>query len=232
MSNTAPNQNNFVRLATNGLFVVILAFGLSISSKILLPLSDFFVDPIIWYKATILSLPYVIIITSWMGFMQSVEKDPYLLGSWGKSRFVIDLLILLIYYLLLAIVSNDDLLDDNQMFILIPVVFTFYFIWDFFKEKEYKNDTKKLETIKRRTDITRKYLFATIITSISYFILNVLFFHLSWNNVEFWINALNWHVEGWTHFLTLNIIFVGIFLFLVIRYRYAKIDKQRHRRVT
>lgn len=164
--------------------------------------------------------------------MRSVEKDPYLIGSWGRARFVIDLAILLVYYLLLSIVSNNDLWDDSQIFAFIPIVFLLYFIWDVFKEKEHQEDHERLANIRRRTGITRKYLVAITCFSVIYFVVYISFFNLNWNDVEFWINILDWHVEGWTHFLNLNLLFVGIFLFLVIRYRYAKADKQRHKRIT
>lgn len=231
MSNNKANENEFVKMAINGLFIVVLAYGLFISTSIILPLSDLIEpSPKKWYQVIVLSLPYAVIITSWMGFMKSIQENPYKLGIWWRWRFICDLLILLSYYILLSLAGNKILTDDVQIFAIIPIVFLLYMFWDVFKEKEYARDKKRIGNIRRRTTITIKYFFAFALLGISYIALTAFFDNIEWDTIQAWNNFIGWNVTDWGQFMNLNIIFVVISYFLLFSYRNAKSAKHRQRK--
>lgn len=100
-----------------------------------------------WFNVLVLLLAYSILITSWIGYHQSVapSASPIRLDTTpGKWRFGLDILLLLCYSAMLA--RFEDL-----PFVLwtIAVVFVLFFLWDQAKRREYP-DKDHGDTARRR----------------------------------------------------------------------------------
>jgi len=222
----SKTQNEFVKQAINGIFLIVLSFGLVSSANIVMPLSNFLNFPINWYQIFMLSIPYTVIVTSWMGFMASVKKHPYLVGMWGNARFIVDLFILFFYYLLLNVVSDEILSNDYELFFFLIPIFLLYLIWDMFKAKEYNFDPVDNKKIKERSKTTAYFFFAVVVLTVSSIIITLWSFQLSWDTQLYWIEFTKWNVSGWTPQMTLNIIFGIITYVLVIGFRRTKASEK------
>lgn len=75
----------------------------------------------------------VIILSSWMGYMQFVSNQNYKYGINSKIAFLFDIAILFEYYLLIQIVNEDTFSEQSlkNMYYIFIAIFSTYIFWDF-----------------------------------------------------------------------------------------------------
>jgi hypothetical protein len=131
MSN--DKQNGIVIDFIDPLFAVVL----HISFVEMMPtpwFSDFrlvFRDPYSFQLMT-LGLAYFVIVSSWVGYHQSIKKNPIdVEKGWGQCRFGLDIVLLIAYFVLVVSYENFR----RELWILV-VVFLVFVLWDQSKRKE------------------------------------------------------------------------------------------------
>lgn len=123
------------------------------------------------FNITLILLVYTLIITSWIGYHESIihhKETVY--------RFIIDILLLFLYYL--AFVSIKDF---NFILTIFNIIFFIYLIWDFFRIFENYKSKEKWKLVKR-TGVTA--LFFTI-----YF-----FVHEIYNTIIIGVEGIEWAI--------------------------------------
>lgn len=74
-------------------------------------------------------LGFLTLLTSWVGYHQSIRKKP--VGSY--ARFVIDVVLVLLYAVLLVKYN-----DFRAVLLILVWIYWLFFVWDLFKVREYR----------------------------------------------------------------------------------------------
>lgn len=231
MSSLVPKTpTEFFPYAVHVIFGILVAHSFASTDEIFFPLDDFTAFSL--YQLGAASLPYAIIITSWIGYSLSISEYKYKPNKYGFRRFLVDLIILFLYYILSNFVG-DNLKNYGFVFaLLLPVIFLSYLIWDGVKFQEYQNVSKKSkEYIQRRAIITATYAGLFIIQAVSYIYFEHLVLHLQPETTQFYLNLIGFQIEeSWTSLTILNIIFICTSWLLLFGYRKAKYGGQKQRK--
>ena len=88
-------------------------------------------EPYFFHLVT-LGLAYFTIVSSWIGYHQSIKKAPINVEKgWGQIRFALDIVLLIGYFFLVASSENFQ----RELWILVVIFFAFV-LWDQSKRKE------------------------------------------------------------------------------------------------
>lgn len=153
MNENPKNAEIYARI-TDTIFAVIV--GLSFKEYYWLLSS-----PVFSLQLVVVLLGYLIVVISRVGYHKSISSKPYN----GSKRFLTDLWILYTY-VVLAFAPGSQSSPPNMTIVVLALVgmFAGYFIWDFFKKKEYPN------TKSSRMLITLMGLFMAIIVAVLFYL--------------------------------------------------------------
>ena len=134
MNPEAVDRTNIFSRITDTIFAVLIGLSFVQFYWLIAP-------PQISLRLAMLSLAYVLIILSRIGFHLSIQKKPYC----DNKRFLIDLGILYSYFVLLVSPGFDQNSTPDILLMLGSLVSIFfgYFLWDLFKNREYKEKLSK-----------------------------------------------------------------------------------------
>jgi hypothetical protein len=134
------------------IYTLIIGLSFAQLNDLITPFEKLFQN---WFLISGVGFVYYIIISGWIGYHNSIQLQPHW-GRYGTGRYIIDLAIVLVVYNLLLVSNpnsftmhweNDTQIVSNQskpimyweIFIyLIPLLFTFYTIWDAIKFFEFR----------------------------------------------------------------------------------------------
>ena len=138
-----------------------IALSIDASKSVFIPLYSI---PANLLYATVLFYGYFIILTAWIEcyFLRRKFQDE---GKSGLGRFVLDIGILFLFYYIIIAGSNENqeyLIPDVYLFVA-PLIFFLFTLKDMFRIRDYPN-----ETLLKYRDMSRNFLFISIIISLSY----------------------------------------------------------------
>jgi hypothetical protein len=151
----------FLRLGITIIYAIVIALSIDASKSVFIPLYSI---PANLLYAMVLFYGYFIILTAWIEYyflrrkFQDEEKS-------GLGRFVLDIGILFLFYYIIIAGSNENqeyLIPDVYLFIT-PLIFFLFTLKDMFRIRDYQN-----ETLLKYRDMSRNFLFISIIISLSY----------------------------------------------------------------
>lgn len=151
----------FLRLGITIIYAIVIALSIDASKSVFIPLYSI---PANLLYAMVLFYGYFIILTAWIEYyflrrkFQDEEKS-------GLGRFVLDIGILFLFYYIIIAGSNENqeyLIPDVYLFIT-PLIFFLFTLKDMFRIRDYPN-----ETLLKYRDMSRNFLFISIIISLSY----------------------------------------------------------------
>lgn len=151
----------FLRLGITIIYAIVIALSIDASKSVFIPLYSI---PANLLYAMVLFYGYFIILTAWIEYyflrrkFQDEEKS-------GLGRFVLDIGILFLFYYIIIAGSNENqeyLIPDVYLFVT-PLIFFLFTLKDMFRIRDYQN-----ETLLKYRDMSRNFLFISIIISLSY----------------------------------------------------------------
>jgi hypothetical protein len=151
----------FLRLGITIIYAIVIALSIDASKSVFIPLYSI---PANLLYAMVLFYGYFIILTAWIEYyflrrkFQDEEKS-------GLGRFVLDIGILFLFYYIIIAGSNENqeyLIPDVYLFVT-PLIFFLFTLKDMFRIRDYPN-----ETLLKYRDMSRNFLFISIIISLSY----------------------------------------------------------------
>lgn len=166
-----PNTlSQFYKYAIFVLFAVILSESFPLTVKVFVPLSNLFTYNGFENALTVI-LVYLFIITSWIGYFNSITLNPHTRTKLGLSRFSVDLLIIFLYYYLITLVPDQSRHRDIFIYVL-PLIFISFVVWNYLRYLEYKKVPRELKQAhanrKNRVGKTSTALVLFLIMSYSY----------------------------------------------------------------
>jgi hypothetical protein len=155
------NFPEFLSFGITIVYAIVIALSIDASKNIFIP---FYSIPSNLLYATVLFYGYFIIITAWIEYYFLTQKfqDE---GKSGLARFVLDLGILFLFYYIIIAGSNENeeyLIPDVYLFVT-PLIFFLFTLKDMFRLKNFPN-----EILRKCRNISRNFLFISIIISLSY----------------------------------------------------------------
>jgi ABC-type xylose transport system permease subunit len=151
----------FFRLGITIIYAIVIALSINASQTIFIP---FYSIPANFLSAIILFYGYFFIITSWIEYHFLAQKFDKISRA-ILSGFILEIGILfLFYYIMIAGSENgmDYLIPDVYLFVT-PLIFLLLTIKDAYRSNNHKNGN----FIKYR-NLSRNFLFISIIISLSY----------------------------------------------------------------
>lgn len=151
----------FLRLGITIIYAIVIALSIDASKSVFIPLYSI---PANLLNATVLFYGYFIILTAWIEyyFLGRKFQDE---GKSGLGRFVLDLGVLFLFYYIIIAGSNENqeyLIPDVYLFV-IPLIFFLFTLKDMVRLRDYPN-----ETLLKYRNMSRNFLFISIIISLSY----------------------------------------------------------------
>ncbi len=177
---------DFFQYAMHILFAAVIGISFETTNDIIIPIekiSEHFVN------SGLLILSYSIIITSWIGYYISIQKNPHR-GRLGYVRFILDIFTIYIFYYMVNLAKMENNKYQNDFFLfLLPLTYGIYLVWDIVKYYEYrnKNQTKQEKHDKIfRINITFDYLISFIMLAIlyNYFAISQIQTNTNWNDYK------------------------------------------------
>ena len=151
----------FFKLGITIIYAIVIASSIDVSKTIFIP---FYSIPANLLNATIVFYGYFIIITGWIEYYFNMQKFQDIKKP-GLGRFVIDLGILFLFYYIIIAGSNegtDYLIPDVYLFIT-PLIYLLLTLKDMYRIGNYPN-----ENLLKYRNLSRNFLFVSIIISLSY----------------------------------------------------------------
>lgn len=151
----------FFKLGITIIYAIVIASSIDASKTIFIP---FYSIPANLLNATIVFYGYFIIITGWIEYYFHMQKFQDIKKS-GLGRFVIDIGILFLFYYIIIAGSNesaDYLIPDVYLFVT-PLIFLLLTLKDMYRVGNYPN-----ENLLKYRNLSRNFLFVSIIISLSY----------------------------------------------------------------
>ena len=207
------NIVDFYPFAIHIIYGIILAQSYAFVGEIFLPAEEISRSDQLT-NALGLVMIYVIIISGWVGYTKSIIDKPHKYDHYGSTRFIVELIITLLVFYLLELVSVKNFMTHygEAFYVIIPIMFAFYLVWDILKYKEYSSsDASKDKILTRRLLRTLWAFIAILIMSLFYY----LFSGTLTNEIKFDLNSL-------------YIVFSVVTILITVTYRYVKWrDKER-----
>ena len=155
------NCPEFLRLGITIIYAIVIALSIDASKSVFIPLYSI---PANLLYATLLFYGYFIILTAWIEyyFLRRKFQEERKSALW---RFVLDLGILFLFYYIIIAASNENLeylIPDVYLFVT-PLIFFLFTLKDMFRIRDYPH-----ETLLKYRNMSRNYLFISIIISLSY----------------------------------------------------------------
>jgi hypothetical protein len=151
----------FFKLGITIIYAIVIALSIDASKTVFIP---FYSIPANLINATILFYGYFIIITGWIEYYFHTQKSQDIKKS-GLGGFVIELGILFLFYYIIIAGSNegtDYLIPDVYLFIT-PLIYLLLTLKDMYRIGNYPN-----ENLLKYRNLSRNFLFVSIIISLSY----------------------------------------------------------------
>jgi hypothetical protein len=151
----------FFKLGITIIYAIVIALSIDASKTVFIP---FYSIPANLLNATILFYGYFIIITGWIEYYFHMQKSQDIKKS-GLGGFVIELGILFLFYYIIIAGSNENagyLIPDVYLFIT-PLIFLLLTLKDMYRASNYQN-----ENFLKYRNLSRKFLFVSVIISLSY----------------------------------------------------------------
>lgn len=151
----------FLRLGITIIYAIVIALSIDASKSVFIPLYSI---PANLLYAMVLFYGYFIILTAWIEYYFLRRKFQNE-GKSGLGRFVLDIGILFLFYYIIIAGSNENqeyLIPDVYLFVT-PLIFFLFTLKDMFRIRDYPN-----ETLLKYRDMSRNFLFISIIISLSY----------------------------------------------------------------
>lgn len=151
----------FFKLGITISYAIVIALGIDASKTIFIPFYSIYANLL---NAIILFYGYFFIITGWIEYHFLTQKFN-VTNRAILSTFVIEIGILfLFYYVIIAGSANgaDYLIPDVYLFVS-PLIFLLLTLRDMYNASNYKN-----ENLVRYRNLSRNFLFISIIISLSY----------------------------------------------------------------
>lgn len=155
------NCPEFLRLGITIIYAIVIALSIDASKSVFIPLYSI---PANLLNATVLFYGYFNILTAWIEyyFLRRKFQDE---GKSALWRFVLDLGILFLFYYIIIAASNENqeyLIPDVYLFVT-PLIFFLFTLKDMFRIRDYP-----IETLLKYRNMSRNFLFISIIISLSY----------------------------------------------------------------
>lgn len=151
----------FFKLGITIIYAIVIGLSIDASKTVFIP---FYSIPANLINATILFYGYFIIITGWIEYYFHMQKSQDIKKS-GLGGFVIELGILFLFYYIIIAGSNENagyLIPDVYLFIT-PLIFLLLTLKDMYKVSNYQN-----ENLLKYRNLSRNFLFVSVIISLSY----------------------------------------------------------------
>lgn len=151
----------FFKLGITIIYAIVIALSMDASKTIFIP---FYSIPANLMNATILFYGYFIIISGWIEYYFHMQKSQDI-KKYGLRGFVIELGILFLFYYIIIAGSSENagyLIPDVYLFIT-PLIFLLYTLKDMYRVSNYQN-----ENLLKYRNLSRNFLFVSIIISLSY----------------------------------------------------------------
>jgi hypothetical protein len=174
----------FYKYAVFVVFAVIIGQSFVKSTTILIPFNRLSTYEG-FENAFMLLLVYFFIITSWIGYFQSIIRKPHTETKIGTARFGTDLFILYIFYYILNLVPDKR--NHGDFFIwAFPLIFGTFLLWDILKYFEYRRVVKEKHEDRRNRVVITAVFFGVVIAQ-SYLYENVVrTLGLTYNGTPIW----------------------------------------------
>jgi hypothetical protein len=151
----------FFKLGITIIYAIVIALSIDASKTILIP---FYSIPANLLNAIILFYGYFFIITGWIEYRFLTQKFNGINRA-ILATFVIEIGILFLFYYVIIAGSEDGadyLIPDVYLFVT-PLIFLLLTLKDMYDARNYKN-----ENLVRYRNLSRNFLFISIIVSLSY----------------------------------------------------------------
>jgi hypothetical protein len=151
----------FLRLGITIIYAIVIALSIYASKSVFIP---FYSIPTNLLYAIVLFYGFFIILIGWIENYLLTQKYQEK-GKSGVGRFIIDLAILFLFYYIIVAGSNerhDYLIPDVYLFVT-PLIFLLFTLEDVLRNRDYPD-----EFLRKYRDMSRNFLFISVIISLSY----------------------------------------------------------------